>query len=253
MLNLFSYISKLTVSFRTNSANLNVMAAKAIPRKMPPGRPRSERSRSKILKAAAALLISQGPRRMSIEGVADRAGVSKATIYRWWESKGELALDALVVELVATLKKPYDTGSLRGDLLGYMRAVAQTYANPKIGRTQAAIIGEMQSDLVLRKVYRERVSEPLRVGSREIFSRAIQRGEIGSATDIDLLLDVLIGAVFFRLLFDRGPLTESFGDSVVDVVLKGVSPSDQTGKESRPLGLLQDVAAIDNEGLPSDV
>jgi AcrR family transcriptional regulator len=159
---------------------------------------------------------------MSIEGVADKAGVSKATIYRWWESKGELALDALVVELVAKLRTIQDTGSVREDLRAYVRAVVGTYSNPTIGRTQAAIVGEMQSDQVLRKAYREHVSEPLRKESREIFSRAIARGEISPDTDADMVLDLLIGAVFFRLLFDRGPLTRAFADSMVDVVLRGI-------------------------------
>ena len=159
---------------------------------------------------------------MSIEGVADRAGVSKATIYRWWESKGELALDALVLELVAKLRTVPDTGSFRDDLRGYLRTVARTYGNNTIGRTQAAIVGEMQSDPVLRKAYTARVSEPLRAASREIFARAIARGEIVSDTDIDLVLDLLIGAVFLRLLFERGPLNERVADSLVDLVLKGL-------------------------------
>lgn len=159
---------------------------------------------------------------MSIEGVANKAGVSKATIYRWWESKSELALDALVTELVAKLRAVADTGSLREDLRRYMRVVARTYGNPTVGRTQAAIIAEMQSDPDLRKAYRARVTEPLREASRGIFARAIARGEIPSSTEADLVLDLLIGAVFLRLLFDRGPLNERVADSLVDVVLGGI-------------------------------
>jgi AcrR family transcriptional regulator len=159
---------------------------------------------------------------MSIEGVADKAGVSKATIYRWWESKGELALDALVGELVAKMTNVADTGSLEGDLRGYMRSVVRTYGNPMVGKTQAAIVGEMQSDAALRRAYRSRVTEPLRTESRKIFARAIARGEISSATNIDLVLDLLIGAVFMHLLFDLGPLNRRVADSLVDVVLKGL-------------------------------
>ena len=203
------------------------MAARAIPRSKtvptrPPGRPRSERARAKILKAAAALLVTQGPRQMSIEGVAAKAGVSKATIYRWWESKGELALDALVAELVASMKAVPNTGSLRDDLRGYMRMVVRTYGDPVVGRTQAAIIGEMQSDPALRRAYRTHVTEPVRERSRQIFARAIERGEIPPNTDPDLILDLLIGAVFIRLLFDIGPLNQRVADSLVDVVLTGL-------------------------------
>jgi len=161
---------------------------------------------------------------MSIEAVADKAGVSKATIYRWWESKGELALDAFVLELVAKLRTVPDSGTLRDDLRAYVRAVVRTYGDRTIGRTQAAIIGEMQSDPALRKAYRSRVSEPLREASREIFARAILRGEIATDTDVDLVLDLLVGAVFLRLLFERGPLNSQVADALVDVVLKGLQP-----------------------------
>jgi AcrR family transcriptional regulator len=160
---------------------------------------------------------------MSIEAVADKAGVSKATIYRWWESKGELALDALVVELVAKMKDVPDTGSLEGDLRGYIRAVVRTYGNPTVGKTQAAIIGEMQSDAALRRAYRVRVTEPLRAESRKIFARALARGEISGDVDADLVLDSLIGAVFIRLLFDLGPLNQRVADSMVKVALNGIS------------------------------
>jgi AcrR family transcriptional regulator len=160
---------------------------------------------------------------MSIEAVADKAGVSKATIYRWWESKGELALDALVVELVAKMKDVPDTGSLEGDLQGYIRTVVRTYANPTIGKTQAAIIGEMQSDTALRRAYRERVTEPLRSESRKLFTRAVARREISPDIDADLVLDLLIGAVFLRLLFDRGPLNQRVADSLVNVALRGLT------------------------------
>jgi len=189
----------------------------------PPGRPRSERARAKILKAAASLLVTLGPRQMSIEGVAAKAGVSKATIYRWWDSKGELALDALLAELVASMKDVPNTGSLHDDLRGYMRMVVRTYGDPIVGRTQAAIIGEMQSDAALRRAYRLHVTEPVRERSRQIFGRAIARGEISASTDAELILDLLIGAVFLRLLFDIGPLNRRVADELVDVLLKGVS------------------------------
>jgi AcrR family transcriptional regulator len=159
---------------------------------------------------------------MTIEGVADKAGVSKATIYRWWESKGELALDALVGELVASLRNVPDTGSLRDDLRGYVRTLVRVYGDEVVGPTQAAIIGELQSDVALRKAYQERVTEPLRSQSREMFVHAAARREIAADTDIDLVLDMLVGAVFLRLLFVRGPLNLRFADQLVDIMLEGV-------------------------------
>ena len=77
-----------------------------------PGRPRSERARKAILQAAADLLLAEGTAQVSMDAVAERAGVSKATIYRWWPSKERLALDALL-EWAGTGRAPRDTGSLR--------------------------------------------------------------------------------------------------------------------------------------------
>src|SRR6185312_12819641 len=85
-----------------------------------PGRPRSERARKAILEAAADLLLDEGTAHVSMDVVAERAGVSKATIYRWWPSKERLALDALL-EWAGTGRSPRDTGSLRGDLLALIR------------------------------------------------------------------------------------------------------------------------------------
>ena len=87
-----------------------------------PGRPRSERSRRSILAAAASLLHERGLRAMSIEAVAARAGVSKKTIYRWWPSKGVLAMDAIYAEWSRARGVVPNTGTLQGDLRSRMRA-----------------------------------------------------------------------------------------------------------------------------------
>ena len=85
------------------------------------GRPRSETARTAILDAAAELLLTHGLPAVSMDAVAQRAGVSKATIYRWWPTKETLALDALYTEWAAARPAPRDTGSLRGDLLSLLR------------------------------------------------------------------------------------------------------------------------------------
>src|SRR5580658_807520 len=82
------------------------------------GRPRSERARQAILASAAELLLARGLAAVSMDAVAERAGVSKATIYRWWPSKETLALDALYNEWAAVQPRTRSTGTLRGDLLG---------------------------------------------------------------------------------------------------------------------------------------
>ena len=85
------------------------------------GRPRSERAREAILSAAAELLLARGLGAVSMDAVAERAGVSKATIYRWWPTKETLALEALYHEWDTARPSSRDTGSLRGDLLALLR------------------------------------------------------------------------------------------------------------------------------------
>src|ERR1700743_1650675 len=104
----------------------------------PRGRPRSARAHEAILKAAAGLLLENGLAAVSMDAVAERAGVSKATIYRWWPTKETLALDALYTEWAAVRPAPRDTGTLRGDLLSLLRPWARLAGSRPYGRVIAA-------------------------------------------------------------------------------------------------------------------
>ena len=107
----------------------------------PRGRPRSETAQTAILSAAIALLLDQGLHAMSMDDVAERAGVSKATIYRWWASKELLALDALSTEWATpTSTRQRDTGSLRGDLLAQLRPWIRQLNEKPFGRVIAGLI-----------------------------------------------------------------------------------------------------------------
>ena len=142
------------------------------------GRPRSEKARKAILDAAAELLLARGLSAVSMDAVAERAGVSKATIYRWWPTKESLALDALYTEWAAVQPGPRDTGTLRGDLLSLLRPWARLATSRPYGRVIAALITEAQTDPAFAAEYRQRVVEPRRDQARAIFRRAIERGEI---------------------------------------------------------------------------
>src|ERR1700683_1386953 len=112
----------------------------------PRGRPRSARAHEATLKAAAGLLLERGLAAVSMDAVADRAGVSKATIYRWWPTKESLALDALYTGWAAARPPPRDTGSLRGDLLSLLRPWARLASSRPYGRVIAALLTEVQTD-----------------------------------------------------------------------------------------------------------
>jgi AcrR family transcriptional regulator len=186
------------------------------------GRPRSERARTAILEAASELLLARGLSAVSMDAVAERAGVSKATIYRWWPTKETLALDALYTEWAAARPHPRDTGSLRGDLLSLLRPWARLAGSRPYGRVVAALLTEAQTDPVFAAEYRERFVEPRRQQAREIFRRAIERGEIPADTKVEVALDLLYGPLYHRLLHGHAPLNDRFVREVIDMVLDGV-------------------------------
>ena len=199
----------------------------------PRGRPRSEKARKAVLDAAAELLLARGLSAVSMDAVAERAGVSKATIYRWWPTKETLALDALYSEWEAR-PHPRDTGSLRGDLLALLRPWARLASSRPYGRVIAALVTEAQTDPVFAAEYRHRVVEPRRDQARAIFRRAIERGEIPADTKIEVALDLLYGPLYHRLLHGHAPLNDRFTQDVIDMALNGIRPA--PGHATAPAG-----------------
>jgi len=185
------------------------------------GRPRSQEADRAILTATVDLLAERGLDGMSIEEVAARAGVGKATIYRRWPSKGLLALDAFVVSFAEQQPLP-DTGTLRGDLVAALSAWVLAVTGTPMGRMLTGLIAEAQHDPELRAAWRDRVLEPLRAQHRIMLDRAVARGEIPSSVNQDVVLDLFFGSAQHRLLLGHLPLTEDFIYEVVDVILRGI-------------------------------
>jgi AcrR family transcriptional regulator len=185
------------------------------------GRPRSEQADRAILAAAAEVLAERGLAGMSIEEVAARAGVGKATIYRRWNSRGTLALDAFLADFQSQQPLP-DTGSLRGDLLAALRAWIRSVTRTSAGPILAGLVAEAQRDPGLAQAWRDRVIERLREQHRIMLDRAAGRGEIPADTDYEVVLDLLFGAAYHRLLQGHQPLTDRFARAVVDLVVAGI-------------------------------
>jgi AcrR family transcriptional regulator len=191
----------------------------------PRGRPRSEKAHKAVLGAAAELLLARGLSAVSMDAVAERAGVSKATIYRWWPTKETLALDALFTEWAAASPYPRDTGTLRGDLLALLRPWARLASSRPYGRVIAALLTEAQTDPAFAAEYRNRVVEPRRDQARAIFRRAIEHDEISPDTKIEVALDLLYGPLYHRLLHGHAPLNDRFTQDVIDMALSGIQPA----------------------------
>ena len=186
------------------------------------GRPRSEQADRAILAAATELLAERGLGGMSMEEVAARAGVGKATVYRRWPSRGALALDAFLAEFEEQQPLP-DTGSFRGDLLAALRSWMRSVTRTPAGHMLAGLVGEAQRDPALAAAWRDRVIEPLRARTTILLDRAISRGEIPADVDKDVVLDMMFGSAYHRLLNGHRPLTDRFARQVVDIIVAGVA------------------------------
>jgi AcrR family transcriptional regulator len=192
--------------------------ATAIPvQKEKRGRPRSRLTEKAILRAASEIVIASGLAEMTIEAVAERAGVGKASIYRRWPSKGALAFDAVVDTILATEPTP-DTGSLEGDLAHVAKSWVRLANIRRAGRTLAHFIAEVQSDPDLAVAWRERFVSRIRKERRPIIERAIARGDIPAGSDPELIMDLLYGPLYHRYLNSHLPLDESFATDVARMV-----------------------------------
>jgi AcrR family transcriptional regulator len=183
------------------------------------GRPRSERAHQAILTAARQILIEKGFAAMRLEHVAARAGVGKATIYRRWASK-----EALVQELLTELAAPHigvaDLGTTRDELLAAvinpMRAVSETDFGPVI----RALLSNIASDPSIGDPFRATVVEARRVEITRLVQRGIARGDLRADADAGVATELLVGPVYFRLMFG-GVLDLAFAERVVDSVMRG--------------------------------
>lgn len=198
--------------------------------KRPPGRPRSEQARLAILRSTLKILGENGFSDFTIEDVAQRASVGKATVYRWWPNKGALIADAFASDTKPKLRFP-DTGRVETDMSRQMRQLIKVFRSPR-GRIVSAILAAGQSDKDLIAAFRERFLWPRRREAYATLSRGIQRGELRKNIDPDLILDSLYGPIYMRFLIQHDRLTPDFVDRLCALVLGGARPRRKNG--SRP-------------------
>jgi AcrR family transcriptional regulator len=183
-----------------------------------PGRPRDARADAAILDAAVGVLAEQGVTGFTVDAVAARAGVGKATVYRRWPSRASLLLDtAHQMGLVPTA---VDTGSLRDDLLRILTELASKLRDTEAGRILPSVVAEAAVRPDMRDVLAGFIHDR-RQAPRDIIRRGVDRGELPAGTDVELLLDALGGPVFFRELIARRPMDEGEIRTLVDRVLPG--------------------------------
>ena len=182
------------------------------------GRPRSEEAHQAILDATLDLLVEVGFSAMTVEGVASRAGVGKATIYRRWPSKLPL-----VVEAFGQLPgfEDADTGSLAEDLKRMLRSYLQVFNSTPLSAVLPSLAGERAHNPELSDLF-----EPVSKGRRQplvrAFERAVRRGEVPVALDVELAADLVVGPIAVALFFKGGRLNPRMVGPMVDLALGGI-------------------------------
>ncbi len=182
------------------------------------GRPRSERSKDAILSAVRELLLDTGYAKLTIEAVARKAGVSKATIYRWWATKGELVLEAAEREIGIGVVP--DTGNSVNDLDIAIQQLIDTFTRPLASVVIFAAITTGASDPRMAQIFRDRYVYPWRKSAADALQRAVTRSEM-RFDDVPFLLDVIVGTIFQRTLVVKEPMIDGLKDNLLDLVFGG--------------------------------
>jgi AcrR family transcriptional regulator len=194
--------------------------AVAVDEQRRPGRPRSAEADAAILEAAAELFAEHGFDGMSVDAVAQQAGVSKATIYRRYPGKIELCM-AAGRHLCDRQVPIVDTGSVHDDLRNLARSHARLLRTTVVGRGAAQMIADAARNPELAAAYRGFTAER-RATIVAAIQRGVERGELPADLDGELAAEMLTGAIFYRHLIGRGRLNARFADDVADAVLRSL-------------------------------
>ncbi len=191
-----------------------------LPAAKPPGRPRDESARTRIQQAAVELLIEDGFLNLTCDAIAQRAGTSKATIYRWWPNKVKVVIDAFTEALSPQLPlQPADTleDFVTGHIQQFIKAV-----NGQNGRLLAAILAAAQIVPEVHEAYLTLWFKPRRELLHKILLQFQRSGQLSSKADIDATLDALFGALHFVLMVQGSRLKPSYTQQLTHILLHGI-------------------------------
>ncbi len=184
------------------------------------GRPRNVETHKSILSASYELLLEDGFKAVTVDKIAERAKVSKATIYKWWPNKAAVIMEGFLYAATVRLPVP-DTGSTFQDILIHATSLTR-FLTSREGNIIKELIGEGQLDSNLALEYRERFFQPRRMQAKELFEKGIQRGDLKENLDVELCIDLVYGPIFYRLLITGDELNDSYMHDLVTNAFEGI-------------------------------
>ncbi len=180
------------------------------------GRPRSQASHEAILQAASELLDNKPYNEISIEAIAARAGVSKATIYRWWPNKMALVIEVLTEQALHMPQIPFDGRNLRKHLMACLKGGYKTLLQGRMTPVLLAVLAECRTDAaMLDLLYKSFFARLQAIGLRDL-QKAVETGELGRDVRQDVLLDQLWGPLYYRALIAGKPVDETYLQTLLD-------------------------------------
>lgn len=161
------------------------------------GRPRSERARVAVLHAVDDLLVEVGYAAMTMKGIAERAGVGRQTVYRWWSTKAEILFEASVLDAASELASEPQESAI-DDLTGYLEGVSRFLTSSPAGAAYRALLGEAQHDQAVAELLAS--TDLLGDSARSVIERVIRRGDIPAQTATEPAISLLVGPLFFQAI-----------------------------------------------------
>lgn len=179
------------------------------------------RKRDLVLRTVVDELAVTPYAQLTVERIAEASGVHKTTLYRWWSGKPELVADALAT-LMDTGPVP-DTGSTRDDLVQWLAGTVRNYAGSPLGVAMPALISDLARTPEGLAAFRGAFLAERRTNCVEVIDRGVARGDLPSDLDVDLFMDTLAGAVFYRQVVSGGLVDADLAERVVDLLLPSAS------------------------------
>ncbi|MER7877106.1 TetR-like C-terminal domain-containing protein [Streptomyces solisilvae] len=187
--------------------------------KRPPGGPVLQGDLTRALEAAFfEELAAVGYGKLSIEGVARRAGAGKAAVYRRWPSKQAMTIELTAKAATAFVRAP-DRGSLREDVAQFVRDTMAALSHPLASRIVPDLLAEGSRNAELAGALLTGIRDPRRENVTQILQRAVERGELPEDTDLELCLDFLVSPTYWRLAVIRTPVDDAYAERLTDKII----------------------------------
>ncbi len=184
-----------------------------------PGRRRDEDAKKRILDAALEMLEEFGFAKTTVDGIAGRAGTGKATVYRWWPNKAAVMIEALRGAVSPELPVP-DTGELYGDIRLQLRNFVKLLSGRR-GRIFKAFAVAAQNDPEVAEAFQTLWRKPCRRTTKIGLERH-RRKALRESVDLDVVLDVMYGPLYYRLLIGGNGLAVDYTDALADIIVRGI-------------------------------